>query len=58
MGGEALRALAIETEKAGQEDGLDAIIARVPDIESQFYRLREAMLEFAGPEEPELGEAS
>jgi PAS domain S-box-containing protein len=58
VGGEALRALAIETEKAGQEDGLDAIIARVPDIESQFYRLREAMLEFAGPEEPELGEAS
>jgi PAS domain S-box-containing protein len=58
VGGEALRALAVETEKAGQEGGLDAIIVRVPDIESQFCRLRAAMSDFAGRVEPKSGEPS
>ena len=55
VGGEALRAVALETEKAGQVGGPDAIIARVPDIESQFDRLKEAMRDFAGQKEPGPG---
>jgi PAS domain S-box-containing protein len=49
VGGEALRAVALETERAGKADGLTAVIARMPDLETQFARLREAMLEFADP---------
>ena len=56
VGGEALRATAAATEEAGQGGDLNAIITRVPDLESQFVRLREVMRVFAGPEGPEPGE--
>jgi HPt (histidine-containing phosphotransfer) domain-containing protein len=49
VGGEALRAAALETENAGQGGNLDAIMARMPDLEFQFARLKEAMSDFAGP---------
>jgi CheY-like chemotaxis protein/HPt (histidine-containing phosphotransfer) domain-containing protein len=50
VGGEALRAAALETEGAGQAGGMNAIIARVPNLESQMARLSEAMRDLAGPE--------
>jgi CheY-like chemotaxis protein len=43
VGGEALRALACEIEKAGQAGDLGAIAARMDDLEREFVRLREAM---------------
>jgi len=43
VGGEALRAAAIEMENAGRAGDLEAVKARLLDIESQFGRLREAM---------------
>ncbi len=49
VGGDVLRTLARETEQAARADGLGAVLERLPDIESQFARLKEAMLEFAGP---------
>jgi PAS domain S-box-containing protein len=50
VGGEALRAVAFDAEKAGQAGDLDAIIALVPHLELQFARLRGAMLDFSGPD--------
>jgi HPt (histidine-containing phosphotransfer) domain-containing protein len=47
VGGEALRAVALETERAGKVGGLTAVRARMPEIESQFARLKEAMRDFA-----------
>jgi HPt (histidine-containing phosphotransfer) domain-containing protein len=55
VGGEALRAAALETERAGQSGGMKAIIARVPILESQLARLSEAMRNFAGPEGADSG---
>jgi two-component system sensor histidine kinase/response regulator len=49
VGGEALRVLALETEKAGKAGGLTAVSARIPDLEYQFARLEEAMRDFANP---------
>ncbi len=43
VGGEALRALALEIEKAGKAGDLGAAIARMHDLESEFVRLKEAM---------------
>jgi HPt (histidine-containing phosphotransfer) domain-containing protein len=55
VGGEALRAVALETEEAGQAGGLNAIMVRMPDLESQFARLTQAIRDFTGPKGPEPG---
>jgi HPt (histidine-containing phosphotransfer) domain-containing protein len=43
VGGDALRAAALEAERAGQAGRLDAIMTRVPGLESKFARLEGAM---------------
>jgi HPt (histidine-containing phosphotransfer) domain-containing protein len=43
VGGEALRRVAYEAEEAGQAGDLAAIMARIPELESQFALLKEAM---------------
>jgi hypothetical protein len=43
VGGEALRALAFEMEKAGKAGDLDSVRARMEDLEHEFARLKEAM---------------
>jgi len=43
VGGEALRALAFEMEKAGQVGDLNFVAARMADLDRQFLRLKEAM---------------
>jgi HPt (histidine-containing phosphotransfer) domain-containing protein len=43
VGGEALREVAAEMEKAGKDGDLDAIKARMADLEVQFGQLKEAM---------------
>ena len=58
VGGEALRAVALAAEQAGQGGNLAVIITRVPEIELQFALLKEAMLGVAGPEGAAPGERS
>ena len=53
VGGEALRAAAVAAEKAGRDDGLGAVGARMPEIEHQFARLAEAMRAFSYENGPE-----
>jgi CheY-like chemotaxis protein/HPt (histidine-containing phosphotransfer) domain-containing protein len=48
VGGEALRAVAYAAEKAGQAGDLPAIMAHMPDLESQFALLKEAMARMNG----------
>ena len=43
VGGEALRALAFEMEKAGKAGDLGSVRARMDDLEREFVRLKEAM---------------
>jgi PAS domain S-box-containing protein len=43
VGGEALRALAFEMEKAGKAGDLGSVRARMDDLEREFARLKEAM---------------
>jgi len=43
VGGEALRALACEMEKAGQAGDLGSVRARMDDLEREFAQLKEAM---------------
>jgi hypothetical protein len=43
MGGGALSALAAEIEAAAKAGNLDAVNARMTDLEAQFAQLREAM---------------
>jgi CheY-like chemotaxis protein/HPt (histidine-containing phosphotransfer) domain-containing protein len=43
MGGERLRAVAAAMEKAGQAGELEAVRARMPELQAQFARLKEAM---------------
>ena len=43
VSGEALRALAFEMEQAGKAGNLDAVRARMDDLEHEFVRLKEAM---------------
>ena len=43
VGGEALRALAFEMEKAGKAGDLGSVAARMDDLEREFVRLKEAM---------------
>jgi len=52
--GEALRAGALEIERAAQTSDLKAAIARLPDLEARFERLKEAMQAFVD----EAGEAA
>jgi two-component system sensor histidine kinase/response regulator len=47
VGGEALRAVASEMEKAGVAGNFDAVRARVPALESELGRLRTAMSEYS-----------
>jgi HPt (histidine-containing phosphotransfer) domain-containing protein len=49
VGGEALRALSFELEQAGKAGDLDAVKARMPELDAQFDRLRAAMLKEMGP---------
>jgi signal transduction histidine kinase/CheY-like chemotaxis protein/HPt (histidine-containing phosphotransfer) domain-containing protein len=46
LGGEALRAVAFEMEIAGKAGELEVITTRLPELETQFARLREAMNDF------------
>ena len=46
--GEAMREVALEMEMAGRAGNLDAIRARMADLEAQFARLRQAMTEGQG----------
>ncbi len=46
LGGEALRAAAFKVEKAGKGGSVEAIKARLPELEKQFDLLKEAMKEF------------
>ena len=55
VGGEALRAAAIEMEKAGHAGDVEALKARLPDIEFQFARLQQAMNAFTAEATPEAG---
>jgi HPt (histidine-containing phosphotransfer) domain-containing protein len=57
VGGEALRAVAQEIENAATAGDLDGVTAHLPDLESAFGRLREAMSEFAGQTGPEPEES-
>jgi CheY-like chemotaxis protein/HPt (histidine-containing phosphotransfer) domain-containing protein len=43
VGGEALRALAFEMEKAGKAGDLGSVAARIDGLEREFVRLKEAM---------------
>jgi HPt (histidine-containing phosphotransfer) domain-containing protein len=53
VGGEALRVAALDMEKAGQAGDLQAVKARLPDLESRFAGLKEAMRDFADQKGPE-----
>jgi CheY-like chemotaxis protein/HPt (histidine-containing phosphotransfer) domain-containing protein len=48
VGGEALRAVAIDLETAGNLGNLSSIAARMDDLDRQFLRLREAMTQEIG----------
>ncbi len=43
VGGEVLRAVAFVMEKAGKARDLDAVKAAIPELETQFERLKKAM---------------
>jgi len=47
VGGEALRAVAWELEKAGTAGDFEAVAAGLPELEAELGRLREAMARFA-----------
>jgi signal transduction histidine kinase/DNA-binding response OmpR family regulator/HPt (histidine-containing phosphotransfer) domain-containing protein len=55
VGAEALRAAAFQAEKAGQAGDLHAIMAFMPDLESQFALLKEAMRRMPGSQGTEPG---
>ena len=48
LGGEALRVVAFEMEKAGKAGNLEAVKAHLPELVNQFALLKEAMNEFVG----------
>jgi len=50
VGGELLRPLALELEKAGQAGDVDAMATGVPLLELEFARLKEAMHDFSDPD--------
>jgi HPt (histidine-containing phosphotransfer) domain-containing protein len=47
VGGEAVRAVAWEMETSATAGDLDAVLARLPELESELGRLREAMTTFS-----------
>ncbi|MCX5856052.1 MAG: response regulator [Deltaproteobacteria bacterium] len=49
VGGECLRAVAFEMEKAAKAGKLEAVMARLPEIERQFARLKQAMEQHFNP---------
>jgi two-component system sensor histidine kinase/response regulator len=49
VGGEALRAVAFEIEKAAKEGDLGFIAAQIEALELEFQRLREAMTQSIKP---------
>jgi CheY-like chemotaxis protein/HPt (histidine-containing phosphotransfer) domain-containing protein len=53
VGGEALRAVAWEMEKAGTAGDFGAVSAHLPELESEVGRLREAMERFSAEIRPE-----
>jgi HPt (histidine-containing phosphotransfer) domain-containing protein len=53
VGGEAMRAVALEMEKAAIAGDFAAVTARLPALESELGRLREAMSHFTGATGPE-----
>jgi PAS domain S-box-containing protein len=48
LGGEVLRAVAFEMEKAAKDGNLKYATAQLTELENQFNRLKEAMDDFAG----------
>ena len=48
IGGEALRAISFEMEKAAGKGDLEFVKARLPELERQFDRLKEALNTFIG----------
>ena len=52
VGGEALRAVALEMEKAGQAGDLAAAMTHMPDLESRFAQLEIAMQDFVDEQGP------
>jgi CheY-like chemotaxis protein/HPt (histidine-containing phosphotransfer) domain-containing protein len=52
VGGEALRAVALEMEKAAQAGDLAAAMTHMPDLESRFVRLKAAMQDFVDEKRP------
>jgi HPt (histidine-containing phosphotransfer) domain-containing protein len=46
VGGETLRAVAFEMEKAAKAGDLKSVAARLPELENQFARLKDVMNEF------------
>ena len=49
VGGEALRRLAFELEKAAKNGDLESVTARLPGLELQFSRLKKFLSEFINP---------
>jgi HPt (histidine-containing phosphotransfer) domain-containing protein len=47
LGGEALRAVAFEMEKAAKAGNLEYVMAHLPELENRFTQLKRAMKEFA-----------
>ena len=58
VGGESVRAVAFEMERAAGAGDLAGVVAHLPDLDAQFVRLREAMQAFAGEETPVSSEPS
>jgi CheY-like chemotaxis protein/HPt (histidine-containing phosphotransfer) domain-containing protein len=52
VGGESLRAAALEMEKAVKAGDLADVLARLPDLESRFARLKESMQDFLDEKGP------
>lgn len=46
LGGEILRAVAFEMEKAAKAGNLEYILDKLPELENQFTRLKEATNDF------------
>jgi HPt (histidine-containing phosphotransfer) domain-containing protein len=50
VGGEALRAVAFEMEKAAKDGDLESVTARLPELELQSSQLDKALSEFINPQ--------
>jgi CheY-like chemotaxis protein/HPt (histidine-containing phosphotransfer) domain-containing protein len=56
VGGESLRAVAFEMEQAAGAGDLADVVARLPELDARFARLREAMQAFADEKSPASSE--